>query len=122
MSDHEPLIVAMSTVPDAATGERIARALVDERLIACANLVPGVTSVYRWEGRVCAEPELLMVMKTRRALLPRVAERVAELHPYEVPEVVGLPLEGGLPAYCRWVGDETRPLDAGRGTLREPVE
>ena len=117
--DAEALAVALSTVPDAATGERIARALVEERLIACANILPGVTSVYRWEGEVRAEPELMLVMKTRRGLLPRLAERVAELHPYEVPEVVGLPLAGGLAPYCQWVADETTPHDAAGGTLRE---
>jgi periplasmic divalent cation tolerance protein len=109
------LSVALSTVPDAETGLRIARALVEERLIACASLVPGVTSVYRWEGEVRADGELLLVMKTRRALLPRLSERVRELHPYALPEVIGLPLEGGLPAYCQWVGDETTPQAAGGG-------
>ncbi|HYJ79455.1 MAG TPA: divalent-cation tolerance protein CutA, partial [Longimicrobiaceae bacterium] len=80
------LAVVLMTVPDAATGERIARALVGERLIACANLVPGVTSVYRWEGEVRAEGEHLVVMKTRGALLDRLFARAAELHPYDVPE------------------------------------
>ena len=121
-AEAEALSVALTTVPDAETGERIARALVEERLIACANIVPGVTSVYRWEGEVRAEPELLLVMKTRRALLARLSARIVELHPYEVPEVVGLPLVGGLPAYRAWVEEETTPHGAARGTLPEPGE
>lgn len=105
--DGEPLVVALSTVPDAQTAERIARALVDERLIACANLVPNLTSVYRWEGEVRADPEVLLLMKTRQALLPALGERLTELHPYDVPELISAPIEHGLPAYCGWVRDET---------------
>lgn len=107
MSGEAPLVVALSTAPDGETAGRLARTLVEERLIACANLVPGLTSVYRWEGEVRAEPEVMMVMKTRRDLLPRVGARLAELHPYAVPELVSAPIEDGLPAYCRWVREET---------------
>lgn len=99
--------VVLMTAPDADTAARISRALVDERLIACANLLPGVTSIYRWEGMVEEAGEVLVVMKTRAALLPRLFERAAELHPYEVPELLALPVLDGLPAYCRWVVQET---------------
>jgi len=95
------------TAPDAETAQRIGRALVDERLIACANVLPGVTSIYRWQGAVHADAEVLVVMKTRGALVSRLMERAAELHPYEVPELLALPVADGLPAYCRWVMDET---------------
>jgi periplasmic divalent cation tolerance protein len=101
------LVLALSTAPDAEQAERIARALVEERLIACANLLPGVTSIYRWEGAVQAEAEVLLVMKTRRALVPRLKERLPRLHPYEVPELVVAELVDGLDSYCRWVRDET---------------
>jgi periplasmic divalent cation tolerance protein len=115
-----PLVLALSTAPDHETATRIARALVGERLIACANLVPGLTSVYRWEGEVRADPEVLLVMKTRRALLERVGERLRELHPYEVPELVSAPIEYGLPEYCRWVAHETETDGAaGRRPERE---
>ncbi len=103
------IVIALSTAPDAATAERIARALVEERLIACANLVPGLTSVYRWEGQVHADPEVLLLIKTRRENVPRLKERLPELHPYRVPELVVAPVEDGLAPYCRWVMDETRP-------------
>jgi len=95
------------TAPDADTARRVARALLDERLIACASLVPGVTSIYRWQGAVEEAAEVLVVMKTRTELVSRLTARAAELHPYEVPEVLALEVDGGLSAYCRWVMEET---------------
>lgn len=102
-----PLRVVLMTAPDTETAARLARALVDERLIACANVLPGVTSIYRWEGAVHEDAECLVVMKTREVLVPRLVERAAELHPYAVPELLALQVMDGLPAYCRWVIDET---------------
>ena len=101
------LVLALSTAPDAEQAERLARALVEERLIACANLVPGLTSVYRWRGAVQEDPEVLLVIKTRRSLVPRLKERLSQLHPYEVPELVVTPLLDGLDPYCRWVREST---------------
>ena len=101
------LVVALSTAPDAEQAERMGRALVEERLIACVNLVPAVTSIYRWNGAVQAEAEVLLVMKTRAALVPRLKERLARLHPYQVPELVVTAVVDGLDPYCRWVRDET---------------
>ena len=99
--------MVLAAVPDPAAGKRLARALLDERLIACANVVPGVTSLYRWQGEVREEGESLVVMKTRAELVPRLVARIPELHPYELPEVLALRVDHGLPAYCRWVLDET---------------
>jgi len=99
--------VVLVSVPDLEVGRRLARALLDERLVACANLVPGVTSLYHWEGEVQEDDEVLLVMKTRSGLVPRLSERIPELHPYELPEVLALRVTDGLPAYCRWVLDET---------------
>jgi periplasmic divalent cation tolerance protein len=106
-ASSEELVVALSTAPDAEQAARIARALVEERLIACASLVPGLTSIYRWQGEVQTEPEVLLVMKTRRALVGRLKERLPALHPYEVPELIVTEVQDGLEAYCRWVRDET---------------
>lgn len=107
MAEGGEVSVVLATVPDEAAGKRLARALLEERLIACANLVPGVTSIYRWEGAVHEEGEALVVMKTRSELVPRLVERIPELHPYALPEVLALRVECGLPAYCRWVLGET---------------
>jgi periplasmic divalent cation tolerance protein len=106
---HRELCVVLGTVPDAEVGRRLARTLLDEGLIACANVVPAVVSLYRWEGEVQEEGETLLLLKSRMELVPRLLERIPELHPYELPEVLALPVAGGLPAYCRWVLDETEP-------------
>lgn len=99
--------LVVSTAPDRETGERIVRRLVEERLIACGNLVPGVASVFRWEGEVRREDEVLVLMKARTDSLERLFGRVVELHPYEVPELLSFPVGKGLPAYCGWVVEET---------------
>lgn len=99
--------VVLCTVPDGDAGKVLARALLEERLIACANLVAGVTSLYRWRGAVQEEGECLVVMKTRQALVQRLVARIPALHPYDLPEVLALRVSDGLPAYCRWVLDET---------------
>jgi periplasmic divalent cation tolerance protein len=101
--------VAFSTAPDAAVAARIARALVDERLAACANLIPGVRSIYRFRGAVEDESEVLLVIKTRADRVDALAERLRALHPYEVPELLVLPTAGGLAPYLDWVRAETQP-------------
>jgi len=108
MSGPESAVcVALTTCPDEGTARRIASALVDERLAACVNIVPDVTSVYRWEGAVETAPECLLLVKTRRERLEDVRRRLEELHPYHLPEFVALPVEGGSSAYLRWVVEET---------------
>ncbi|MBW2269865.1 MAG: divalent-cation tolerance protein CutA [Deltaproteobacteria bacterium] len=104
MSD---LQVVLITAPDAACAESLARALVDERLAACVNVVPGVRSYYRWEGAIQEDAELLLLAKTRADLVEALAARVKELHPYELPEVLGLVAPGGSPAYLDWIRTET---------------
>jgi periplasmic divalent cation tolerance protein len=94
------------TCPDNDTARRIARALLDRRLVACANIFP-VESLYRWEGRVEEARESAMLMKTRAALVPDVVAAVRELHPYEVPCAVGVQLGEGMPEYYAWVDEET---------------
>ena len=95
--------MALSTVPSAAVGRKIARALVGEGLCACVNVVPGVRSIYRWKGKVCDDREWLLVMKLPKSKLKALSYRLPELHPYEVPELVALPVVGGHPPYLEWV-------------------
>jgi periplasmic divalent cation tolerance protein len=99
----EPLHVVLVTAPDAEVGARIGRALVEEGLAACANLVPGIRSIYRWEGAVHDDAEVLLIVKTRAALSAALAARVRALHPYQLPEVVALPVAGGSEPYLDWV-------------------
>jgi periplasmic divalent cation tolerance protein len=91
-------------------GERIARALVEERLAACVNVVPGVVSVYRWKGAVEREGELLLVIKTMAEQVDALKARLLELHPYELPEVVVIPIVGGHGAYLDWLAEQVRPV------------
>ena len=82
---------------------------MSEKLAACVNVLPRVRSVYAWEGKLCDEVEMLCLLKTRRELLPAVRERVVALHPYQVPEIIALPLVEGNEAYLAWLRDSTRP-------------
>ncbi len=99
------LRLALSTAPDRETALAIARALVAERLAACVNLVPQITSVYRWQGAVEEDDEVLIVAKTRADRAERLSARVVELHPYDVPEVIFLPIDGGAEPYLAWLRD-----------------
>jgi len=99
--------VVLVTTSSRKEGEEIARALVKEKLAACVNIVSPVTSIFSWKGKVCREREALLVIKTRRALFPRLTTRVKALHSYEVPEIIALPIEGGWPEYLKWVAAET---------------
>lgn len=91
------------TAPTHAHALRIARALVSRRLAACVNCVPGVRSVFRWRGRVDACAETLLIAKTTARRLPALTAAVRRLHPYDLPEILALPVAGGSPAYLRWV-------------------
>jgi periplasmic divalent cation tolerance protein len=99
--------VAFVTAPDPETATGIARALVEERLAACVNLVPAVRSIYRWEGRVHEESEILLIVKTRAEHAAELEARVRALHPYEVPELLRVTVAGGSAAYLGWVLRET---------------
>lgn len=102
MSDAAPRVVLV-TAPDADCARRLAEALVGERLAACANLLPGVTSIYRWEGAVEEATEVLLILKTRAGLVPEIEARLVDLHPYDVPECVAIaPDRVGAP-YLAWL-------------------
>jgi periplasmic divalent cation tolerance protein len=104
-----PVRVALSTAPDADSAARIARALVEERLAACVNLVPAVRSIYRWQGAIEDQAEVLLVIKTRAERMEALAARLRALHPYELPELVALPVAAGLAPYLDWVAAEAAP-------------
>ena len=99
------------TAPDAAQAAEMARTLVAERLCACVNIIRDVRSIYRYEGKMCDEAEVLCIVKTRPALFPRLQRRVRELHPYKVPEVLAFAVQDGSPDYLDWLREST--TDAG---------
>jgi periplasmic divalent cation tolerance protein len=103
------LLVVLTTFPDAAAAASAAEALVGERLAACVNLVPGLTSIYRWKGEVARDAEVLALIKTRRDRYDALAARLEALHPYDVAEIVALGAEAVGAAYLAWVGEETTP-------------
>lgn len=100
------LVVVLITTGSQEEAERIAGALVSEMLAACVNLIPGVTSIYRWEGEVQRAQEWLLVAKSRSDVLNQLTRRVQALHSYEVPEIIALSLSGGSEAYLRWIDGE----------------
>jgi periplasmic divalent cation tolerance protein len=101
-------LLCITTCPDLDTAQRIADALVEERLAACVNLLPGMQSTYRWQGKVEHAAEVLLLAKTTRVRMPALQERIVALHPYELPEVLAVEA-GGLPAYLQWIARETDP-------------
>ncbi len=100
-------IVVYSTCPTAEDAQRLATALVEQRLAACVNIVSGVLSVYRWQGAIENSPEWMLIIKTRREHLPALRAALERIHPYELPEVIALPVVDGSPAYLDWLDKET---------------
>ncbi|ROR29598.1 divalent-cation tolerance protein CutA [Inmirania thermothiophila] len=100
---EDAILVLLCTCPEEAQAREIAQRLVEERLAACVNLVPGVGSIYRWEGRVESTGEVLLLIKTTARRHDALAQRLAELHPYEVPEILALPVVEAAAAYAAWV-------------------
>lgn len=105
------VLLCFATCPDTTCAERIATALVEEQLAACINIVPGLHSVYRWQGAVEHAGELLLLIKTTREHYPALQARLLQLHPHELPELIAVEPAEGLPAYLRWVADMTRPVE-----------
>lgn len=104
--DPSPRVV-LCTFPSADKASEIARVLVEERLCACVNVLPGVRSIYRWEGAVQDEPEVLAIIKTTAARYAALAHRITELHPYQVPEILALSIADGHAPYLAWLADAT---------------
>lgn len=96
----------VTTAPDAGVAEELAARVVEERLAACANVVPGVTSLYWWEGEVQRDAEVMIVLKTVTARFEALRRRIAELHPYDVPEILAFPVPEGSDEYLAWVRQE----------------
>ena len=103
MASTETVHVVLVTAPDPEAATQLARRLVEEGLAACVNLVPGVRSIYRWQGALQEDPEILLIAKTRAALVDALVARVCALHPYELPEVIAFAVAGGSVPYLDWV-------------------
>jgi periplasmic divalent cation tolerance protein len=104
MDPYVVVFVSAGSEKDAAT---IAKALVEERLAACVNIIPKVRSIYLWEGKICDDAESYLIIKTRRPLFRKLQNRVKALHTYDVPEIIGLPIVEGFDPYLGWIEKET---------------
>jgi len=100
--------ILLSTVESAQTAEKIASTVVEERLAACVNVLPGVSSYFRWKGEIQSEQEFMLILKTSTDRLRELTERIKNLHPYEVPEIVSLSVEEGHQPFLDWVERETQ--------------
>ncbi len=107
MSEILPLVVFV-TVPNKETAEKIAKSLIEARLAACVNIVDGLKSVYWWQGKIEEDNELLLIIKTRIEVFEELVLKIRELHPYSVPEIIGLPIIAGSKDYIDWLRNEVR--------------
>ncbi len=108
--NHEDLLIMIIvTCPDAKTAKRIVSSIIRKRLAACVNIITGVRSVYRWKGKVEETSEKLLLIKSSRRLLKKITQDVKQNHPYQIPEIVALPIIGGSREYLQWLTKETSP-------------
>ena len=107
MSAGKELLVVLCTVPDEVAAEKLARGLVEERLAACVNAIPGVKSFYRWQGRIEAQGEIQLLIKTHPDRFDDLAAWLEESHPYDVPEIIALPAERVSDSYLAWAVEQT---------------
>jgi len=104
---HTDAVVVLTTIPTADEAVALIRELLDRRLIACGTVQPGARSIYRWEGKIADEQEAVVMLKTRSGCIEGLRRAFAELHPYKVPELLAIPVTGGLERYLGWINSET---------------
>ena len=122
-TDESEFVVVLVTAPEGEPAVRLSRALVAEGLAACVNRLPGIRSVYRWQGAVHDDAETLLVIKSTRDAWPALETRIRELHPYDVPEVIALPVWAGSEPYLRWLaGSIGAPITAAAPPSASPNE
>ncbi len=106
---EEPVYAALLiTAADAAEAQRITEALINQRKAACVNIIPGVNSLFWWQDKLESAQESLLIVKTKAALIPEIIDMVKEMHNYDVPEIIALPIIKGNPDYLKWIGKEVR--------------
>ena len=107
MQENDKPVIVYSTFPSVTAAEAIGERLVEQKLAACVNILPGMTSIYRWEGKIARDSEAVMIIKTRASLTDAVIAAVTAEHPYTNPALLVLPVDGGAGAYLAWLFDET---------------
>lgn len=109
-ADGNPAIVIMSTCPDEPSAQTIAAALIEDKLAACVNIIAGVTSVYQWQGKIEQSHEQCLIIKTLKHNYAAVERSIQELHPYELPEVISVPISEGSEQYLSWIAQNVNPM------------
>ena len=104
---HTDAVVVLTTIANSDEGVSLIRELLDRRLIACGTVLPGARSIYRWEGKIADEVEAVLLLKTRSGCVEGLRRAFAEVHPYKVPELLAIPVTGGLERYLGWINSET---------------
>lgn len=104
-------LLVLTSLPDGQSAARLAEKLVGERLAACVNMLAPCASVYRWRGEIETAQEIPLLIKTSRSHYGKLEQAIRDCHPYELPEIVAVPIEAGLPAYLAWIAAETRPTE-----------
>lgn len=105
MPDHIVIYITTGSISEA---KKIGRTLVEEKLVACSNIISPIRSIYSWQGKICDDKEVLMVLKTKKKLFKQIAKRVEELHSYDVPEIIAIPIIEGSSKYISWINEETK--------------
>lgn len=106
--DNKAAIIIFITASSEEEAQKIAIALVNEKLVACVNIIPGIRSIYWWEDKVCQEDEVMLIAKSTQSLFPSIMNRVKSLHSYQVPEIISFPISEGLPEYLNWISEVTK--------------
>ena len=106
--DSSGALLALCACPRGAVAEQIASTLVDRRLAACVNIIPGVQSVYRWQGKIARDDELLLLIKTTTSRFDELSALIVDMHPYELPEVIAVSIERGISEYLQWIEEQVK--------------
>ncbi len=105
MNDYIVIYITTSSINEA---KKIGSALVEEKLVACSNIISPISSIYSWQGKICDDKEALMILKTKRILFKQIVKRVEKIHSYDVPEIIALPIIDGSDKYLSWINEETK--------------
>lgn len=106
--DNKSAIIIFITASSEEEAKKIATALVNEKLVACVNIIPKIHSIYWWEGKVCQEDEVMLISKSKQSLFPAIMDRAKSIHSYKVPEIISFPISEGLPEYLNWLEEVTK--------------
>ena len=108
-SKQNEILLVLTNLPDQDSAQRLAQTLIAEHAAACINILAACTSIYRWQSKIESAAEIPLLIKTTRSAYPRLQELIRSSHPYELPEIIAIPVSAGLPAYLEWVTNETQP-------------